>query len=220
MAQSLDLEEQEQLDQIKHFWNQYGNLITWVLIAVFGSVAAWNGWQYWQNKQALGASVLFDEIDRAVTSKDVSRMERAFTDIRDQYGNTAFAQQSALLVARGMFENGDAGKAKAALEWTAAQSKDESLQAIARLRLAGLALDSGATDEAKKWLMDPMPTEFSGLRADRQGDVHLRAGQKKEAKEAYLKAYQSLDDNMEYKRLVEVKLNALGIDPSVPSTQP
>jgi hypothetical protein len=34
MAKHLDLEEQEQLDQLKHFWNQYGNLITWVLIAV------------------------------------------------------------------------------------------------------------------------------------------------------------------------------------------
>jgi hypothetical protein len=29
MAKHLDLEEQEQLDQLKHFWKQYGNLITW-----------------------------------------------------------------------------------------------------------------------------------------------------------------------------------------------
>ena len=52
MAKHLDLEEQEQLAEIKHFWNAYGNLITWVLIAVFGSIAAWNGWQYWQRTQA------------------------------------------------------------------------------------------------------------------------------------------------------------------------
>jgi predicted negative regulator of RcsB-dependent stress response len=52
MAKHLDLEEQEQLDQIKHFWDQYGNLITWVLIAAFGSLAAWNGWNYWQRDQA------------------------------------------------------------------------------------------------------------------------------------------------------------------------
>jgi predicted negative regulator of RcsB-dependent stress response len=29
MAKHLDLEEQEQLDEIKHFWKEYGNLITW-----------------------------------------------------------------------------------------------------------------------------------------------------------------------------------------------
>ena len=32
MATSLDLQEQEQLDALKAFWNQYGNLITWVLV--------------------------------------------------------------------------------------------------------------------------------------------------------------------------------------------
>ena len=37
MATPLDLEEQEQLDQIKHFWKTYGNLISWLLIAVLCS---------------------------------------------------------------------------------------------------------------------------------------------------------------------------------------
>ena len=52
MANHLDLEEQEQLDQFKHFWKQYGNAITWVLIAVLGSFAAWNGYQWWNKRQA------------------------------------------------------------------------------------------------------------------------------------------------------------------------
>ena len=51
MAQHLDLEEQEQLAQFKHFWNKYGNLITWSLIVVLGSFAGWNGWNHWQNRQ-------------------------------------------------------------------------------------------------------------------------------------------------------------------------
>jgi predicted negative regulator of RcsB-dependent stress response len=54
----LDLEEQEQLDQLKAFWNQYGNLISSVLIVVFGSIAAYNGYQYWQRNQAGQASVI------------------------------------------------------------------------------------------------------------------------------------------------------------------
>ena len=53
MATHLDLEEQEQLDQVKHFWKRYGNLITWVLIVVMGSFAAWNGWNWWQRDQAV-----------------------------------------------------------------------------------------------------------------------------------------------------------------------
>src|SRR6185436_186089 len=60
---NFDLEEQEQLEDLKHFWKQYGNLITWVLIAALGTFAAFNGWQYWQRSQALQASVLYDEVE-------------------------------------------------------------------------------------------------------------------------------------------------------------
>ena len=38
MASHLDLEEQEQLDRLKHFWSKYGNLISGALIVVFGSI--------------------------------------------------------------------------------------------------------------------------------------------------------------------------------------
>ena len=31
MATQLDLQEQEQLDALKAFWNKYGNLVTWTL---------------------------------------------------------------------------------------------------------------------------------------------------------------------------------------------
>ena len=72
MAKHLDLEEQEQLDQIKHFWAKYGNAISWLLIVVFGGFAAYNGWNWWQRNQAAKAAVLYEEVDRAVQSKDLN----------------------------------------------------------------------------------------------------------------------------------------------------
>lgn len=218
MAHSLDLEEQEQLEQLRHFWKRYGNFITWALILACASVAAWNGWNYWQHKQAMGASALFDEIERSIADKDAARTNTALADIQGKFGRTAFAQQGALLAARGHLDAGDLSKAKQALEWAASQSADEGLQAIARLRLSAIALDAGSTDEAKKWLEASMPAEFAGLVADRQGDIFQRAGQPSEARQSYQKAYQLLGDDTEYRRLIEVKLNALGIDPSSAST--
>ena len=52
MATPLDLQEQEQLDALKAFWKTHGNLITWVLIAVLGAYAAWNGWNIYQPDRA------------------------------------------------------------------------------------------------------------------------------------------------------------------------
>ena len=76
MANHLDLEEQEQLDQLKHFWKQYGNLITGILILVLGAFAAWNGYQYWQQKQATQAAAMFDEVEKVVRGGDVAQAER------------------------------------------------------------------------------------------------------------------------------------------------
>lgn len=215
MVQNLDLEEQEQLDQIKHFWARYGNLISWLLIAIFGALAAWNGWQYWQHKQAQGASVLFDEVERAVADKDSQRIERTFNDLKDQFGGTVFAQQGALLAARGLSDAAKPQNAKTALEWAANQKTDEGLQALARLRLASVALESNAPEEALKWLDAAMPAEFAALVADRKGDVQLSQGQRDAAKASYLQAHQAMEAGTEYRRLVEVKLNALGVDPTV-----
>ena len=82
MATHLDLEEQEQLDQIKHYWKQYGNAVTWVLIVALGAYAAWSGFQYWQRSQAAHAAVLYDEMERAAQAQDVQKAERILEDLR------------------------------------------------------------------------------------------------------------------------------------------
>ena len=99
MAKHLDLEEQEQLAELKHFWKQYGDIITWVLIGVFGSVAAWNGYQYWQGRQASQAAVMHDEVDRAVQSGDAARLDRSLADMKERFSGTIYAEQAALLAA-------------------------------------------------------------------------------------------------------------------------
>ncbi len=212
MARHLDLEEQEQLDELKHFWNRWGNLITWFLIAVLGAYAAWNGWNYWQQRQAAQASVLYDEVDRAAAAGDVARVQQAYGDIKDKFGGTVYAQQAALIAAKAMLDKGQADAAKSALQWVADSASDEGIRAVARLRLAAVMADAKAYDDALKLLGAGFPKEFEGLAADRRGDVLNLQGKKAEAKAEYTKAWQSLDEETSYRGLVEVKLTALGVD--------
>jgi len=212
MAKPLDLQEQEQLDDIKHFWKKYGNLITWVMIVVFGSIAAWNGWQYWQRSQALQASAIYDEVERAAQAGDVAKVDRAFADLKDKFARTAYAQQGGLLAAKVQVEKGNTDAAKAALSWVAERAGDEGFQAVARLRLAAIALEAKSYDEALKQLSGGFPSEFSGLVADRRGDVLQLQGKKSEAMAEYTKAYRAMDERSEYRRMVEIKLGALGGD--------
>lgn len=214
MASHLDLEEQEQLDQIKHFWKQYGNAITWLLIAVLGGFAAWNGYQYWQRSQAEQAAAMYDEVSKVTRTGDPEKALRAFGDMRERFASAAYTPQAGLMVAKMLFENGKLDEARATLSWVAENSKDGGYASIARLRLAALQLEGKALDEALKTLDGVTAPEFAGLAADRRGDVLLAQGKKAEARAQYEKAFAALDERMEYRFMVEVKLNALGVDPS------
>ncbi|KQU66064.1 MULTISPECIES: tetratricopeptide repeat protein [unclassified Rhizobacter] len=214
MATHLDLEEQEQIDQLKAFWNQYGNLITWVLILALGGFAAWNGWTYWQREQSAKAGMLFDELDKAVSAGNTDQAGRVFGEMKERFPRTAFAQQAALLTAKLQFEKGQADAARASLTWASENASEAEYQTIARLRLAGLLLDQKKYDEALKALDAATTPGFEGLVADRRGDVLLAQGKADEAKAAYNQAWKSFDSAVDYRQLVEAKLTALGAAPA------
>ncbi len=213
MAKHLDLEEQEQLDELKHFWKTYGNLITWALIVVLGAFAGWNAYQYWQKNQATQSAALFDEVERSVSAGDLTRLERSLADMKEKFGGTTYASQAALLAAKAFFDMDKTDSAKAALRWVAENSPDEGYRAVARLRLAGILVGQKAYDDASTQLASPFPKEFEGLVSDRRGDIASLQGKKSVAIDEYQKAYKLLDGQTDYRRLVEVKLNALGVDP-------
>jgi predicted negative regulator of RcsB-dependent stress response len=220
MAKHLDLEEQEQLDELKHFWKSYGNLITWTLIVVFGAIAAWNGWHYWQRSQAAQASAMNEEVEKAVAAEDVAKLERAFNDMKDKFGGTTYAHQAGLRAAKVFVDKGKPDAARDALAWVAEKASDDGYRAIARLRLAGLLADAKSYDEALKQLSGDFPVEFEPLVADRRGDIYNLQGKKADAKAQYLKAWSGMDDRTDYRKLVEVKLTALGVDPRPAAAAP
>jgi predicted negative regulator of RcsB-dependent stress response len=212
MANHLDLEEQEQLDQIKHFWKQYGNAITWVLIVALACFASWNFYNFWQRSQATQAAALFDEVERSIQSGDMAKIDRVFADMKERFASTAYAQQSGLLVARQYVVAGKVDSAKLALTWVADTSSDTGYQSVAKLRLAGLLMESKNYDSALSQLGGTFPAGFEALVADRKGDILMLQGNKPLALAEYEKAYKLFDARTEYRRLVEVKLNALGVD--------
>ncbi|MDO9071801.1 MAG: tetratricopeptide repeat protein [Rubrivivax sp.] len=213
MATQLDLQEQEQLDALKAFWNKQGNLITWTLVLVLGAFAAWNGWNYWQREQALKAGAMFEELDRAAAAGDADKAGRVFADLKQRFPGTAFAQQGGLTAAKVQVAKGQADAAKATLEWVAQNGAEDELRTIARLRLAAVQADAKQYDEALKTLDAAKAAGFEGLVADRRGDVLLAQGKKDEARAAYQLAYKAMDEKVDYRRLVEAKLTTLGAAP-------
>jgi predicted negative regulator of RcsB-dependent stress response len=210
MANHLDLEEQEQLDQIKHFWNQYGNLITGLLVLILGAFAAWNGYQYWQKRTAAQASVMFEEVEKAIRGGDLPLAQRAVGEMQQRFPSTVYAQQSGLALANLAYQKLQPDVVKSALSWVAGSSGDAGYAAVGKLRLAGELIDTKSFDEAQKVLAEAFPPAFDALVADRKGDLWAAQGKSSDAISEYRKAWAAMPPRADYRRLISVKLAALG----------
>jgi predicted negative regulator of RcsB-dependent stress response len=214
---AYDLEEQEQIATLKAWWNKYGSLVTWLLIAVLAAYTSWNGWKYYQHRQTTQAGQLYEELQKAVAAGDRTRVQRAAADMTERYGRTAYAPMAAFMAARAAFEANDLNAAKTHLQWIIANAANEQYQAIARVRLAGVLLDEKAPEEALKVLSAKVPDQFAGLVADRRGDVLVAMEKLPEARAAYQLALEKTDQNNPARNMIHLKLDAIGGAPVTPA---
>lgn len=190
---TYDLEEQEQLDELKTWWKMRGNLVTGVVTVLAICVAGWQGWNWWQRSQAAQASSIYGGLQQAVAQHDAKRSRELAGELIDKYSSTAYAGMAALLSARLQIEAGDAKTAQAQLGWAAEKAQDSSLRDLARLRLAAVLLDQQAYDEALKQLATEPAPAMAPRFAETKGDILVMQGKMSDAKAAYEAALAKLD---------------------------
>jgi predicted negative regulator of RcsB-dependent stress response len=134
---TYDLEEQEQLDELKTWWKMYGNIVTGILVALALAVAGWQGWNWWQRQQAAQASAVFSALQAATAQRDAKRARELAGELIDKYSVTSYAGMGALLSARAQVDAGDAKSARVQLAWAAENARDPGLRDLARLAPGG-----------------------------------------------------------------------------------
>ncbi|MBS1169496.1 MAG: tetratricopeptide repeat protein [Burkholderiaceae bacterium] len=211
---AYDLEEQEQIDALKAWWKQYGNLVTWVLIIALGAYSAWSGWKYYERRQAAQASQLYEEMHKAIAAKDNALVQRAAADMKDKFGRTTYAQMAGMIASRVAYEAGDIKATKEQLEWVAANAIDDEYKALAKIRLAGILLDEKAYDEGLKLVSGDYPEAFASLVADRKGDILVAQEKIDDARAAYQLALDKADPKDPARQLIQLKLDGIGGAPA------
>jgi predicted negative regulator of RcsB-dependent stress response len=114
-------------------------------------------------------------------------------------------------------EKNQIDQAKKHLQWAVSNASDEGYLALARLRLAGLLIQSKEYDLAVAQLSNKAPSAFQPLFDDRLGDIAILQGQTEKALNFYQKSWKGFDGSADYRRIVEVKLASLG---QAPDTNP
>lgn len=211
---AYNLQEQEQIDELKSFWNRYGNAILAAITIALFVFSGVRGWNWYQARQATAAAGVYSELTHAVEARNIAQVKQRSEDLFKQYGGTAYGQMAGLMAARAYMDAKDVAGAKGALQWVTENAQDEEFKHLATLRLSGILLDEKAYDAALKLLddasADKMSAELAGAYADRRGDVLLAKDDRTGARTAYEKALTTLPASSSLRQLVQFKLDALG----------
>jgi predicted negative regulator of RcsB-dependent stress response len=208
---AYDLEEQEQLAQLKGWWRDNGTRLVAILAAAAIAAAGWLGWRNWQAGQAQQASALYETMIKAMQGGDAKALGDAGGTLVESFPRTLYASMGALAAARFHFERGDLKNARAQLQWVMERSPSDELRDLARLRLAGVLLDDKAYDEALALLegkhAEPMAAQYAALK----GDILVAKQQPAEAKAAYKLALEKATPReVSLRGSVQLRLDALG----------
>ena len=207
----LDLEEQEQLAELKAWWKQNGPLLLALACAVAIALAGWQGWRWYQRSQALQAGALYETLVKAALANDGKAVRDAAGALIEGYPRTRYASMGALVAARYLFDRGDLKNAKAQLQWALEHAPADELRDLARLRLASVLVDEKSFDEAMA-LAEGAPSEpFAAQFAALKGDILVARNRGADARAAYRAALEKADaKNEAFRNSVQMRLDALG----------
>ncbi|MEO8202440.1 MAG: tetratricopeptide repeat protein [Betaproteobacteria bacterium] len=207
----LDLEEQEQLAQLKSWWATYGNALILAVVLAALVFSGWQGWRYWQERQSGAASNLFETLSKATQGGDAKAVRDASGELLEKYPRTLYASMGALTSARFFFDKGDLKASKAQLQWVVDNTASDEMRDIARLRLANVLIDEKGYDDALKLLEAKHGEAFEAQYAALRGDILVAKGKAADARSAYKYALEKVDRKTAGMReSVQMRLDALG----------
>lgn len=187
-----DLEEQEQISQIKAWWEQYGRFVTAIAVAAALTSVGWQAYNWYRNNQAAEAGALYYAVQAAVESGDAARTRENAGLLIERFPRSVYADMGAMLSASMQFAQGESKNARTHLDWLVANGSDPVMRDLARLRLAAVLLEEGNRSEALAALEKPPVAALSSRFDDLRGDILSLEGKHAEARKAYQAALQSL----------------------------
>jgi predicted negative regulator of RcsB-dependent stress response len=211
--------DDEQLENLKRFWQDYG---TPILVGSSIALAVFAGWRYWQQTKLETASQAASSYQKtqdayqklAVSPEDKTantELQREAQRLIQDYTTTPYALNASLLLAKRAMDNKDLKEAEKQLRWVLTQPVDDGVKSIATLRLARLLVEKADSKGAIDLLNKDTNAAFTPSREELRGDILKVMGDVAGAQKAYQTASKALDERKEPRPLLDMKMADVGL---------
>ena len=203
------LEEQQELDDFKYFWKNWGRWLFALLIAAalgYLGYIIYKDHKISQNREA--AEVLAQMVDKAQSKADSKQINVDLLKLQQDYPDTVPAAQATMMVAATEFDAGRYDTAAGHLNWVLKNQKAPLVQALAAQRLGIVLLQQKKYDAAIAALNTKVEADFEPLLLEAKGDVYAAQNKTKEAAQSYQQALEKLPKDAIERELLQMKLDS------------
>lgn len=215
----MSTHDDEQLENLKRFWQDYG---TPILVGASLALAVFAGWRYWQQTQMQTAiqaantyQATLDAYQKVSASPDDKAantdLQRDAQKLVQEFAQTPYAVNASLLLAKRAMENKDLKEAEKQLRFVLSQKADDGLKSIATLRLANVLVEKGDAKAALALLAGDQNPAFTPSREELRGDILKSTGDIAGARKAYQAAMAALVERKEPRPLLDMKMADVGL---------
>lgn len=176
--------EEQQVEAIKGYWEENGNMIIAGIVLGF---VGFIGFNYYKDNKLADELAVSNSYQTLIESSDIDKA--AFSENAEKFikenSTTSYASLTALALAK---------EAASAKNWTVAQKQltaaianapTDGIKAIASLRLARVQIQLEQYEQAFDTLAQPLPESFTAAVEEIKGDIYLLQGKKELARNAY-----------------------------------
>lgn len=199
------LSEKEQIEKMRAWWSEYGYYVIGGIVLGALILFSFNYYQTAQRDAQVAASALYDTLTLSVADGDLEAAEATAAELAAGHGDTSYAAQSKLAMARLYMDKNRDQDAVDALQGLLAMNGFDNLKHIGRVRLAKVLLYQDKADEVVTLLEGQGSSAFAARYADALGDAYVATGRFADARASYEAALRETTPTVD-QGLVQLKL--------------
>lgn len=210
------LSEKEQIERMRTWWSEYGFYVVGGVVLGAAILFGLNRYQTAQVTAQEQASALYDALTEKVAGGDLEGAEVEAAELATAHGNSSYAAQSKLAMARLYMDKNRDLDATEALQGLMAMDGVENFKHVGRVRLAKILLYQDKAEEVLTLLDGQDNVAFAARYAETRGDAYVALGRFADARKSYEAALQepvpTIDQGLVQLKMLDLPEDAVAID--------